>query len=81
LKLKYLRLTQATFFRHIVTGLIKDDERLLEYINEISAKSKIKRSKTEKLQKMGQQKLRDFALTEGEVDNIFDILEEEFPEL
>ena len=81
LKLKFLRLTQSTFFRHIVTGLINDDERLLEYVNEISAKSKIKRSKTEKLQKIGRQKLRDFALSEGEVENIFDILEEEFPEL
>jgi len=81
LKLKYLRLTQATFFRHIITGLIEDDERILEYTNEIAAKSKAKLTKSDKLQKKGRQKLRDFALTEGEVDNIFDLLEEEFPDL
>ena len=81
LKLKYLRLTQATFFRHIITGIIEDDPRILEYTNEISAKSKVKKAKSEKLQKIGRQKLRDFALSEGEVENIFDLLEEEFPEL
>jgi|TARA_Y100000034_G_scaffold127885_1_gene181492 hypothetical protein len=80
-KLKYLRLTQAAFFRHIITGLIEDDQRILEYTNEIAAKSKVKRAKSEKLEKMGRQKLRDFALSEGEVENIFDLLEEEFPEL
>jgi len=81
LKLKYLRITQAAFFRHIITGLISDDKRIMDYVNDISTKSKIKRSKSEKLQKIGQQKLRDFALSEGEVENIFDILEEEFPEI
>tara|TARA_Y100000310_G_scaffold145852_1_gene145253 strand:- start:1844 stop:2176 length:333 start_codon:yes stop_codon:yes gene_type:complete len=81
LKLKYLRLTQATFFRHILTGLIEDDPRILEYTNEIAAKSKVNKAKSEKLQKTGRQKLRDLALSEGEVENIFDLLEKEFPEL
>ena len=53
----------------------------MEYTNEIAAKSKLKQTKSDKLQKKGRQKLRDFALTEGEVDNIFDLLEEEFPKL
>jgi len=81
LKLKYLRITQAAFFRHIITGLIDDDPRILEYANEISFKSKGKKLKSQKLQKIGRQKLRDFALSEGEVDNIFDLIEGELPEL
>ena len=40
LKLKYLRITQSSFFRHIITGLLNDDPRVLEYTNEISFKSK-----------------------------------------
>ena len=36
LKLKYLRITQSGFFRHIITGLINDDPHILEYTNEIS---------------------------------------------
>lgn len=81
LKLKYMRLTQAAFFRHVITGLIEDDPRILEYANEISARSKVKKAKAAKLQKIGQQKLGDFALSEGEVENIFDLLEEEHPDL
>lgn len=81
LKLKYLRITQSAFFRHIISGLINDDPRILEYANDISFKSKEKRSKSEKLQKIGAQKIRDFGLSEEDVENIFDLIEEEGPEL
>ena len=81
LKLKYLRITQSAFFRQIISGLINDDPRILEYANDISFKSKEKRSKSEKLQKIGAQKIRDFGLSEEDVENIFDLIEEEGPEL
>ena len=81
LKLKYLRITQAAFFRHIITGLIGDDPRIIEYANEISFRSKEKKLKSQKLQKIGRQKLQDFGLSEDDVENIFDIIEEESPEL
>lgn len=81
LKLKYLRITQSSFFRHIITGLINDDPRVLEYTNEISYKSKAKKAKSKKLATEGEQRLKDFALSEGEVENIFDVLEKEFPDL
>ena len=48
LKLKYLRITQAAFFRHIITGLIGDDPRIIEYANEISFRSKRKKVKNPK---------------------------------
>ena len=79
--LKYLRITQSGFFRHIITGLINDDPRILEYTNEISFKSKARKTKSKKLAEEGKQKLKDFALSEGEVENIFDVLEQEFPDL
>lgn len=81
LKLKYLRLTQAAFFRHVISGLIEDDPRILEFTNDISFKSKDKRLKSEKLQKIGAQKMRDFGLSEDDVEDIFDLIEEEGPEL
>ena len=81
LKLKYLRITQAAFFRHVVSGLINDDPRIVEYANDVSYKSKEKRAKSEKLEKIGSQKIRDFGLSEDDVDNIFDLIEEEGPEL
>jgi IMP dehydrogenase/GMP reductase len=55
LKLKYLRLTQAAFFRHVITGLINDDPRIVEFTNEIALTSKTKRDKAEKTQREGQQ--------------------------
>ncbi len=81
LKLKYLRLTQASFFRHVITGLIEEDPRLIEYVNDISFKSKEKRAKSEKLQKIGAQKMRDFGLSDGDVEDIFDMIEQEHPDL
>jgi hypothetical protein len=81
LKLKYLRLTQAAFFRHVISGLLEDDPRIVEFANDISFKSKDKRSKSEKLQKIGVQKMRDFGLSEDDVEDIFDLIEEEGPEL
>ena len=81
LKLKYMRITQAAFFRHIITGLIEDDPRILEYTNGISFKSKAKKAKSQKDQNFGRQKIRDFGLSEEDVENIFDLIEEEGPEL
>ena len=81
LKLKYLRITQAAFFRHVVSGLINDDPRITEYANDISFKSKAKRANSEKLEKIGAQKIRDFGLSEDDVDNIFDLIEQTGPDL
>lgn len=81
LKLKYMRLSQAAFFRHMISGLIDDDPRVIEYTNEISARSKNKKSKSERARKIGAQKMRDFGLSESEVEDIFDLIEEGGPEL
>ena len=81
LKLKYLRLTQAAFFRHIISGLINDDPRIVEFTNEIALTSKTKRDKTEKAQREGQQNLKDYGLSEGDVEDIYEMIEQEFPDL
>tara|TARA_Y100000034_G_C6791611_1_gene354497 strand:+ start:373 stop:696 length:324 start_codon:yes stop_codon:yes gene_type:complete len=78
---KYDNLSQSDFFRHIVTGYINGDERIQSYIDEVKNVGKIRRQKSQILKKAGKQQLDDFALSVGEVENIFDLLEEEFPEL
>jgi hypothetical protein len=78
---KYDNLSQSDFFRHIVTGYINGDERIQSYIDEVKNVGKIRRQKSEILKKAGKRQLDDFALSLGEVENIFDLLEEEFPEL
>ena len=81
IRLKTDGLTQAKFFRHIVTGYIEGDERIISYVDDFKPQSKARKKKSQKLRISGDQKLRDFALSDGEVENIFDILEQEFPEL
>jgi len=81
IRCKYDGLSQSDFFRHIVSGYIQGDERIQSYINEVKKTGKNRRQKSEILKKIGHQKMEDFGLTGGEVDNIFDLLEEEFPEL
>jgi uncharacterized protein YjiS (DUF1127 family) len=41
----------------------------------------MKKTKSEKLQKIGTQKIRDFGLSEDDVESIFDLIEEEHPDL
>ncbi len=81
IRCKYDGLSQSDFFRHIVTGYIRGDARIQSYIDEVKKGGKIRRQKSEILKKNGQQKMEDFGLDEKEINNIFDLLEEEFPEL
>jgi len=81
IRLKQEGLTQSAFFRHIVTGYITGDERIQGYIDEVKQQSKSRKAKSKKLRHKGIETLKDFALSEGEIENIFDLLEEENPEL
>ena len=82
LKLKYLRITQSGFFRHIITGLINDDPRILEYTNEISFKSKARKTKSKKLRTEGKNNVHALGLNDEQlIDDIFDIIAEEHPDL
>ena len=81
LKLKHDGLKQAQFFRSLVTAYIAGDERIQSYLDEVSSLSKERRSKSKKLRDIGKQKVSDFGFTDGELDNIFDLIEEEHPEL
>ena len=81
IRLKQDGLTQSAFFRHIMTGYITGDHRIQGYVDEVKNQSKSKKSKSKKLQQKGKTTLKDFALSEGEIENIFDLLEEEHPEL
>ena len=81
LKLKYDGFTQSAFFRHIIDGYINDNESLLDFIREVKPQSKRKKAKSKKLREKGKKTLADLALNDGEIENIFDILEQEFPDL
>ena len=85
IRLQHDDLTQANFFRALVTGYINKDPRIVSYLYEWREKnegySRKKRSVTEKLLKKGEEIKEVFGLSEQEVENIFDLIEEEHPDL
>ena len=81
LKLKDDGMTQAKFFRSIITGYLSDDDRIRSYVIDSSSLSKNKKQKNTKLREAGKQVVHDLGLSEDQVDNIFDLISGEFPEL
>ena len=82
IKLKHDGLTQSDFFRSIITGYINDDERIQEYVYSISTQSKNRKAKSKKLFDKGKKTVNEIeALTEKDVDDLFDLIAQEHPEL
>ena len=80
-RLRYDGLTQSNFFRSIISGYIDGDERIQDFIDELKTHSKARKQKSKKLRNKGKQTLKDLALSEEQVDDLFDLIAEEFPEL
>jgi len=80
LRCRHDGLTQSAFFRHILTGYINGDERIQSYIDEVKEMGESRKKKSRTLKKKGDEMVKDFALTDVEVENIFDLLEEELPD-
>tara|TARA_A100001515_G_scaffold95792_1_gene76862 strand:- start:555 stop:884 length:330 start_codon:yes stop_codon:yes gene_type:complete len=84
-KLHYDRLTQGEFFRSLITGYIEEDPLLIEFVQNYKedkgkqSKTQIRKSRKE-YKKMYEQK-KIFNLGEEEIEDIFDILEQENPDL
>ena len=81
MRLKTLGLTQSQFFRLMITGVLSDDDRIYDFISDHSKLSIKRKLKSRKLRESGKQTVADFGLGENEIDNIFDLIAEEFPEL
>tara|TARA_R100000008_G_C3562481_1_gene157064 strand:+ start:235 stop:567 length:333 start_codon:yes stop_codon:yes gene_type:complete len=81
LRLKHDGLTQSGFFRHMITAYIEGDERVQELVSEFSNQSKTRTSKSRKLHSQGRKKISSYGLNDGEIENIFDLIEQEYPEL
>ena len=77
--------TQSEFFRMCVESYLSQDKLFMEFLDDYKVNKKVqakrKVSKSRKLRQKGDQLLKDLALTDEEIENIFDILEEDLPEL
>ena len=85
LRLKHNSLTQSEFFKAIIDAVNNNDENLLSFISEYTSKkqklNKNRINKNKKLIAQGKQSLKEFSLSEAEVDDVFDLIAQEFPEL
>ena len=80
-KLRLNGVRQGEFFRHVLHNFVEGDERTESLADDINKLSQQRRAKRRKLKQEGIKKIEDFALSEDEVNNIFDILDAEFEDL
>tara|TARA_R100001443_G_C3225755_1_gene147077 strand:+ start:53 stop:385 length:333 start_codon:yes stop_codon:yes gene_type:complete len=85
IRLQHDDLTQSEFFRAMLTGYINKDSRVLSFLYEWreinKSYSKVKRAKSEKLLRKGRDMASKFGLDQNEIEDIFDLLEQEHPDL
>jgi len=69
------------FFRAMITFYNAKDPRMMELISEIKTISQIKQARIDSMMRKGELLKERFGLEKEEIQNIFDILEEEMPDL
>lgn len=79
-------LSQADFFRSVISAYISEEGNFMQWFEEyFTTNSKIKskaiKNKTSKQRKAAQQIKSSFGLDKKDIENIFDILEQEHPDL
>jgi hypothetical protein len=85
LRLKYDGLTQSSFFRGMIDGYINKDPAINDFIDRLKEKEQVqgaaKREHSNRLLQEGARTKNNFGLDETELENIFDIIEKEHPEI
>ena len=85
IRLSYDNLTQTAFFRAVMEGYTSQDSLIVEYIQKYKErvgkhshhmKKRIKKDIDERAATS-----KSFALNEGELSDLYDLVEKEFPEL
>jgi hypothetical protein len=77
--------TQSDFFRACVVSYLEKDSKFMDFLDhykqseKLQSKASIKKS--ERLRKRGKELMVDLRITEEDLENIFDLIEEELPEL
>lgn len=80
-KLKSDGITQAKFFRQLITGYLENDHRLIDFVRENGSLSIQRKNKIHKLEEKGKVLVQELGLDDEQVEDIFDMIAEEFPDL
>ena len=80
-RLNYDGISQADFFRQMITSYISGDDRVQAVVDELKSQSKAKRKKSKSLREAGSDKLTKLGLDESSIEDIFDLIAQEHPDL
>jgi hypothetical protein len=80
-RLKHDELKQSEFFRAMITGYLKQDERIMSFVEDLRTQSIKKQTKSKKLRQQGRQLLNDSGFSDDQIEDIFDLIAEEHPDL
>ena len=80
-RLRYDGLTQSQFFSLIVGGYIDGDTRIQDFVDEHRGQSVKRKKLSKKLKNKGEESSRDLGLDENSIQDIFDLIAEEHPDL
>lgn len=72
---------QSQFFRSLITGYIEQDERIVSFFDGIKDQSLKRKNKSNKLRKSGKELINATGFSDDQIDDIFDLIAEEHPEL
>ena len=85
IRLDYDGLTQAEFFRSFITGYLNKDELVMNFISLYKESKKIQSKRNVKIIKKDYEDSRSlmsqFGIKEEELENIFDLIAKEHPDL
>lgn len=83
IQLRYDKLTQTNFFNYLIKGYLENNEHIRNYMDFILSEKLSNRVKRNRKNDRKEEKslLDNMALNDEEIENIFDILESENPDL
>jgi hypothetical protein len=85
IRLQHDGISQADFFRAMITGYLENDGRIVKYIANYKEKhgiqNKKKRGRVVEDIEEGEHLLEKFGIKDDELNGIFDLIAEEFPDL
>jgi len=85
IRLKHDGLTKTKFFREILTGYLEKDNAIVDFVERLKGAQDIQSKSQSKIVKdlaeKGRESKKKFGLKDEEIQNIFDLLEKEHPDL
>jgi hypothetical protein len=85
IRLKHDGLNQSHFFRAMITGYLENNHHLISFLDQYKEKNQIqgvnKRNASMRLIDSGEKSKKIFGLNEHDIENVFDLIAQEHPDL